>query len=314
MGKIMRRSLIAAGTALALLALAGCSSSGNGPNTSSRSGSGGAESQATRGAVPRAPAARSGVDANAGTTTTGNRVAISPSRILTADLTLRAKRGTDVSSIAAQAGDMVTAAGGEVAGDRRAEAGNETRADLILKVPPVKYQATLDRIAKLGKETSRSAEAEDVTDQVVDVASRVSSQQASVARIRALLKGAHNLGEVVQIEGELAKREADLESLKARQRTLDGQTALATITLHVRAPQAASAAPGKRPRGFVAGLTAGWETFTAATTWVLTAVGALLPFLALAAVVLAALAVARRRRQTGRPAAAEPAPLPASAP
>jgi hypothetical protein len=235
-------------------------------------------------------------------------VTIGPARILTADLTLRARSGADVADIATRATDMATAAGGELAGDRRTEAGSETRADLILKVPPVKYDTTLERMSKLGKELSRSAQTEDVTDQVVDIASRVSSQEASVARIRKLLTGARNLGEVVQIEGELAKREADLESLKARQRALDGQTSFATITLHVRGPKAAAATRAKPPGGFTAGLNAGWKAFTAATTWLLTAVGALLPFLILAAVILAAAMAVRHWRQPSRPA---PSPSPA---
>ncbi|PZS34827.1 MAG: DUF4349 domain-containing protein [Pseudonocardiales bacterium] len=297
----MRRSVIAAGTVLALLALAGCSSSAGGARRSAVSDSGGATS------VLRAPQ---------GTPATGTqqRVSIGPARIITAELTLRAKSGADVAKIANAATDMVTTAGGNQTGDRRTEAGSGTQADLVFKVPPEKYPAILDRIAKLGKELSRSAQAEDVTDQVVDVDSRVRSQEASVARIRTLLTGAHTIGDVVQIEGELAKREADLESLKARQRALDGQTSLATITLHVRGPKAAVVSPAKKPRGFVVGLSHGWAAFTAATTWLLTAIGALLPFLITAGLALAAATAVRRRRQSRHPSpSADPAPASAAA-
>ncbi|MDP9241471.1 MAG: DUF4349 domain-containing protein, partial [Actinomycetota bacterium] len=249
-----------------------------------------------------------------GTKATGTqeRVAIGPTKIFTAELTLRAKSGADVADIATRATDLITAEGGSLAGDRRTEAGSSTQADLILKVPPEKYPALLEQLAKLGKELSRSAQAEDVTDQVIDVASRVTSQEASVARIRKLLTGARTLGEVVQIEGELARREADLESLKARQRALDAQTSFATITLHVRGPAAAVKPPAKDERGFTAGLKAGWRAFAAATTWLLTAIGALLPFLILTAVVLAAVTAVRRRRGPRHPSPS-PDPEPASA-
>lgn len=301
----MRRSVIAAGTTLGLLALAGCSSGGS-SHTSATSAGGGSGL-----AAPGAVRDLGGTKSAAGPASTKDRVTIGPVRILTADLTLRAKSGAEVAQIATKAGDMAVAAGGEVAGDQRTEAGSETQADLVLKVPQGKYDVTLERMSKLGRELSRSAQAEDVTDQVVDVASRVSSQEASVARIRKLLTGARNIGDVVQIEGELAKREADLESLKARQRALDGQTTFATITLHVRGPKAAVTTPRKPPRGFLAGLTAGWESFTKATTWLLTAVGALLPYLILAALVGAVVRVVRRRRQPARPGSApEPAAVP----
>ena len=311
----MRRSVIAGAIALALLAVAGCAGGGSRAAGSGATGGGATGGDSTQSQARRAPLAVGGGSGAVAPTdpkvTSAQRVTIGPARILTADLTLRAKSGADVADIATTATDLVTAVGGELTGDRRTEAGAETQADLILKVPPAKYESILERMSKLGKELSRSAQVEDVTDQVVDVASRVASQEASVARVRKLLTGAHNLGEVVQIEGELARREADLESLKARQRALDGQTSLATITLHVRGPKASVAAPAKRPRGFTAGLRAGWTTFTATTTWLLTAVGALLPFLIAAVVVLAATVAVRRRRQTSsRGASAEPAPAP----
>ena len=58
----------------------------------------------------------------------------------------------------------------------------------------------------------RTAKAEDVTDQVVDVDSRIKSQRASVARVRELMDRATKLSDVVELEGELSNREADLEA------------------------------------------------------------------------------------------------------
>ncbi len=314
----MRRTLIAATTALALLALAGCAGGSRSTGTTGRTSNvtGGKGTAPGIRSKPLRAAAQDGTGAQVGqgtATTTADRVAIGPARILTADLTLRTKNGSAVADIADRATALVVAAGGESAGDRRSEAGSGTQADLVLKVPPAKYDATLDALSKLGKELSRSAQAEDVTDQVVDVASRVRSQEASVARIRRLLASARNLGEVVQVEGELARREADLESLKARQRALDVQTSFATITLHLRGPKAAVAPADKSPRGFVSGLKAGWRSFTAATNWLLTAVGALLPFLILlAAIGAAVLAVRRRRQPGGRASSPEPEPVTAA--
>src|SRR5262249_28528747 len=62
----------------------------------------------------------------------------------------------------------------------------ESTADLTFKVPPDSLDTVLDRLAGLGDEVSRHASTEDVTEQVADVDSRVSSAKASLARIRAL--------------------------------------------------------------------------------------------------------------------------------
>ncbi len=303
----MRSRLTAASAAavLTLLTLAGCGANGMGDQSSAGRGepANSAPNRDSGPAAGKAEGAKPGAPAAPGTTatdpTTGKRVTIGRARILTADLTIRAKSAGEVGSLADRAITMVEGAGGELAGDQRLQDGSRTQADVVLKVPPAKYTETLNALAKLGKELSRSAKSTDVTEEVADVASRVSSQTASVERIRKLLASARNLGEVVQLEGELSRRQADLESLKARQKALDAQTADATITLHVKAPNAATTVtkPKEKERGFLAGLDAGWSAFTAAITAVLTILGALLPFAIVIGLVLGVLWLAMRRRR-----------------
>ena len=88
--------------------------------------------------------------------------------------------------------------------------------------------------------------------------------QASIARVRTILSRADKIGDVVAVEGELSRRDAELESLQARQRALAGQVNYATITLQLQAGRAAAAAPAADRGGFAGGLAAGWHAFTAA--------------------------------------------------
>ena len=53
--------------------------------------------------------------------------------------------------------------------------------------------------------------------------------------MRACSPKATSISEIVSVEGELTRREADLESLLAKQKSLAGQTQLATITLTLSA-------------------------------------------------------------------------------
>jgi hypothetical protein len=61
----------------------------------------------------------------------------------------------------------------------------------------------------------------------------------------------------------------------------------------------------KEDKGFVAGLKSGWNAFTAAFTSIATAVGALLPFLVLLAIILVPLWLFRSKLRR-RPAALPP--------
>ncbi len=293
----MRSRGIAAGAAAGILiaVLAGCGQgAGRSSSTATKASHGGAAGPVA--GVQSGDKAAPATGLTPGPTTRA-RVTPQPALILTGEMTIRATGHDTVNGIADRAVALVQGEQGQPAGDERRQVGRQTEADLILKVPPAKFVSTLDGLSKLGKEISRSAHQQDVTDQVVDVDSRVSAQRASVERVRKLLASANNLGEVVQIEGELAQREADLESLQARQRALGGQTSMATITLHVRTPDGAVSAPTKPVHGFTAGLKAGWAAFTASVTVLLTVVGAALPFLAVAAIPLFAALALRRRRQ-----------------
>lgn len=184
-------------------------------------------------------------------------------------------------------------------------------ATLTIRVPPTAFGPTLDAVGRLGKELDRRRSAEDVTTQVTDTASRLRTQQRSVDRVRVLLSRAKTIGEVVQVESELSRREADLESLEAQLKKLDDLTSLATVEVHLTAPQPAPERPkptkDDSDLGFLSGLSGGWEAFVAIVLVALTVVGALVPFvLATGLVGVPLLLVWRSRRRA--PAAPPSAP------
>jgi hypothetical protein len=190
-----------------------------------------------------------------------------------------------------------------------------TGVSLVLRVPVGEFDRVVGALRELGTVRTDSQQATDVTDQVVDVGSRVKSQQRSIDRLRTLLGQAKTVGEVMQVETELASREAELESLQARAAALDGQATLATVRVDFETPPAAGADDSQHAgTGFLAGLRSGWSAFTASGRAVLTALGAAAPFLVLLGLcVLVGVPLRRRlRARAGRPTApVEPAPPPA---
>lgn len=290
--------------AAALLGLAGCSGGGS----DAAGGGGGMESvvgskdQAAPAAPPEPSSAGGG--ARQGNTGSGiERIEVAePALIRTAEMTVRVD---DVAGRARQAQDYARAAGGTVAGDNRSGAGHEARADLVLKVQPGRLDGVLDQLGALGEEQQRSSTTQNVTEQVADVESRVATMQASIARVRAILSRATRIGDVVAVEGELSRRVTELESLQARQRALAGQVGLATVTLHLVARGDPAAAPVDRS-GFLGGLQDGWSAFTRTVGWLLTGIGAVLPFLLI--IVPAALLAQWALRRSRRPAPPPPAP------
>lgn len=304
----MRRIAMAAGTAslVGVLLLAACahSKSGDPSKTAAQdvrgavTANGSAHAASLPGAAPAADKPAPPRSAKS--------LLTSSALIRTADLTVEIAHGSSVPAQANRAEQIATAAGGQVYADERTAGSNPTAA-LTLKVPGPSLVGVLDTLSALGKERSRQSSTRDVTTEVADVSSRVRSAQASIDRLRVLFGRAVKVGDVIELESELARREAELESLQAQQRTLASQTAMATVTLQLSTAPAVADHKDRATGGFLGGLARGWQTFRSAAGGVATGIGAAVPFLVLVLLVGAAVVVVRRRSRTGAPPVVAPA-------
>jgi len=289
------------------LALTGCSGSSDKATSASDAGAG--AKAAAPGTAQQEGASGSG---NARNTKSLPKLTAS-SIIRTASLSVRVK---DVPKALDEARTTTENAGGFVGNETTTRDGQgHERTRVVLRVPTDKYDEVLADLEGAGKLLDRTAKAQDVTDQVVDVQSRITSQRASVARVRELMDRATKLSDVVELEGELSTRESDLEALLAQQASLKDRTSLATITLSLsQTPVAKTAAKDDSP-GFVDAVAGGWHVFVTMLRWIALALGAVLPFAAVAALLVVVwLRLVRPRRAATVPVATAVGPLPAAPP
>ncbi|MDG4807846.1 DUF4349 domain-containing protein [Micromonospora sp. WMMD1120] len=219
----------------------------------------------------------------------------------------------DVDAAAREAAAVATRAGGFVGGDQRSSADADAVAELQLRVPAARFAGVVEEITKLGRQQNREINTQDVTEETVDLDARIASQRARVDSARRLLARATSITDLVSLENELGRREADLASLEAKKRRLADLTALSTITVSLAGP-AATTTDEKAETGFLVGLRGGWKAFVASMTVLLTVLGALLPWLVALGVPLAAVfLLVRRRRRSPALAAGVSAPPPVPA-
>lgn len=314
------RAALAAGALGAVLLVGGCGAAGEGASDES-GGSSDLKASAGKGVVgeqyaPGDAAASAAPEAAKG----GERQQKAPKPgaagthvIRTAELSVEVKSAPKA---AAAARSTVEASGGLVATETTERVDDEHEfSHLVLRVPQDSYQEVLGKLSGAGKLLSRSSNAKDVTDQVVDVESRIATQRASVKRVRELMDQAERITDVVTLEGELSSRQADLESLLAQQSSLKDRTTLATITLDLSEPDAPRQGGKDDDPGFLDALGGGWDAFVTMFRWIAVAIGASAPFLVTAALLLVVWRVLRARR-TGRtvPEAAKPEPETTPAP
>jgi Domain of unknown function (DUF4349) len=299
------RAALSALVVTALLGTAACSGTQEDSGSATEGGS-----VATKGEPDATPAASAATPAGATpAAATGAKDAIAGevaaslqrSIIRTASLTVRTKT---VAATVTKAEDAATGLGGLV-GDANINTDpdkpDQTSATLELRVPNPAYDQLMTALSNLGSVVHKTEKASDVTSQVVDVNSRLATQRKSLEQVRALLGHAGTLPQVLLVEQDLTRREADLESLEAQQKVLADQTSLATIDLTLVTPKAAPTPPPPARRlGFTTGLLAGWHGLSNTAVVTATAVGAALPFgLPLLVIGVLALVLWRRRTPTG---------------
>ncbi|MFH8732766.1 DUF4349 domain-containing protein [Streptomyces sp. NPDC017964] len=268
-----RRGMRAAGAVLlvAALALTGCSAGASDSGDSAKA-AGGDAAAADRGSAQEAGGEQS--DAKSSRREPPKLAGVHIIR--TATLTVQVK---DVPQALDQARTAAEDAGGIVGNESTDRDGRgHERSRVVLRVPQERYEQVLSDLAGSGRLIERNVKAQDVTDQVVDVESRVKSQRASVARVRELMDKATKLSDVVALEGELSTRESDLEALLAQQASLKDRTSLATITLSLTETPVKPAGHKDDDPGFTDAVAGGWGAFVTMLRWVAVAVGAVLPF------------------------------------
>ncbi|MEY9926163.1 hypothetical protein ABH926_000785 [Catenulispora sp. GP43] len=284
------RIVAALAAILAVGLSAGCGSSTERSTASSAAapaaagGSGGSGGPGMNGNVAPVP----GAPAPSGQTSLAKAPVAGRSLVYTATMTVRTK---DVAGATANAESLAAANGGFV-GDEKSVSGTVpdvqgvTQSTVTLRVPSAVFDKVIGQLGSGGVVQDQTRSATDVTSQVVDTSSRITAQQASISRLTDLMKSAANMSDVVTLEGELSRREADLESMQAQLATLNDQVSLSTITVTFLVPEAPAPKPAaaKHRNALQRGLHDGWQAFTGTLKVLLVIVGTLLPFAVLVAV------------------------------
>jgi hypothetical protein len=157
---------------------------------------------------------------------------------------------------------------------------------LELRVPSASYDAVFTQLSALGTVLARERSSQDVTEQVVDLDARITSEKAGLDRLNALMKQAGSLNDMLTLEQAVTQRESDLNSLESQITSLQGQVAMSTVTVELfqtAAPPAAKPKPSGAWGAAGHALAAGWHGLYLVGRGLLVAISASLPFLVLLA-------------------------------
>ena len=200
------------------------------------------------------------------------------------------------SETADQITDVVEAAGGRIASrsDYTPVDYGQPSSYLEARIPYDVLDATVETIQELGDVQEVSLNSVDVSLQKVDLDARIAVLEAAIGRLNELLAEAASTSDLIAVESALSERQAELDSLQSQRDYLSDQTLFATLSISVITP--ANATPAE-PDGFLDGIVRGWESILAFFAGTIVWAGILVPWLGLAAVVIAIILLLRRLRR-----------------
>ena len=165
---------------------------------------------------------------------------------------------------------------------------------ISVRVPSTDLTAVIAGLGDAGDVASSSITKQDVTSTAIDLRARVDALEASVTRLTELMSQSGSVSELIEAEVALTDRQAELESYQQQLATLEDQVAMSSLQVEL-VPTSATAKAD--PAGFSDGLLAGWNGLIVSMNALVIALGFLLPWIAVAAVVFVVVWLIRRARR-----------------
>jgi anti-sigma factor RsiW len=125
-------------------------------------------------------------------------------------------------------------AGGFVADSSYAEENGVPVGSFTLRVPADRFAAVLADLETLGDVTRRQISGQDVTEEFVDLRSRIRNLERHEQRLLSFMDRATKVSDLLAIEEQLARVRGEIEQLTGRMRFLERSADLATVAVAVK--------------------------------------------------------------------------------
>lgn len=114
------------------------------------------------------------------------------------------------------------------------ESSGYKRGSVTIRVPAERFDAAVAEIKAMALEVrSESTSSQDVTEEYVDLESRLANLEATADRVRGFLDEARNVEDALDVNRELSRLENDIEVIKGRMQYLSQSAAFSTLTVNL---------------------------------------------------------------------------------
>ena len=183
--------------------------------------------------------------------------------IMTADMSLEVEDAAlaveNISKIAQESGGFVSSSS---VYDISYNGNSRKEGTITIRVPSSGFDSILDDVETLGTLRSKTTSGRDVTEEYIDLSTRLSNLEKQEKRLLEVLDMAVTVDEILSVEKELERVRGEIESLTGRLNYLEDRVEFSTITVRVTEPSPISQSFGLRDalsesvRGFISSVNA----------------------------------------------------------
>ena len=154
---------------------------------------------------------------------------------------------TDGMASAEKITSLTNKVGGYVVSQHSEQRGDYVLRTLTLRVPADRFDEVLKELRAMSVRVDRDdVQAQDVTEEYVDLDAQIRNLEASEEQYLSLMKRATQVDDVLKIQAQLSQVQGDIERLKARKQYLErsAQMSVITVTLTPMGLQQQAGQPG----------------------------------------------------------------------
>ncbi|MGN8769047.1 DUF4349 domain-containing protein [Paenibacillus barengoltzii] len=202
--------------------------------------------------------------------------------------------------------NLVTLADGYIVEFSENQSQHELGGNFVIKVPASGFSSFLDRLEALKPESlQRNIQGQDVSEEYVDLESRLKVKQAMEARYLKFVEEATQTKQLVEYVNELERIQTEIEQIKGRMRYLDSNVSYSTIDIRLYQPDptkliAASGNDTPLLERMKNALTGSIDILSIFFQWLVVFVAGALPPLAIAALIVIPIWIKRRKNREER--------------
>jgi len=107
---------------------------------------------------------------------------------------------------------------------------------MTMRVPASSFDPAIEEIKTLGTLKSQSLQADDVTEEYVDLQARRDALADQLDQYQRIMEKAENVSEILEVQEEIERVQVELDRIDGRLKYLDNRVDYATITVSVHEP------------------------------------------------------------------------------